>query len=234
MLSISIRRLASGVRRTLIPDRCALCCLPGIDGWFCERCLNLLPSNAVACERCATPLALIADLPLCAACRTNPPVFSATRAPMLYEFPLDSALKALKFRRSLHHAPALSSLLLGELRECFSDCDALVPVPLHRWRHAARGFNQAEELCRPLSRATGLPILRGVRRVRATRTQSELPARERRGNVRGAFAVRGPLRSRRPLIVDDVMTTGETCNQLARVLLYAGADDVRVLVVARA
>ncbi|MEX2125924.1 MAG: phosphoribosyltransferase family protein [Woeseia sp.] len=116
----------------------------------------------------------------------------------------------------------------------FQDADALLPVPLHHWRHSLRGFNQAVELCKPLSRETGLPLLRSAKRIRRTRPQTGLDAAARRRNVKDAFAVTGKLNCRHPLIVDDVMTTGETCRQLAHALLDAGAVTVGVLTVARA
>jgi len=130
-------------------------------------------------------------------------------------------------------APAFAALLLPELARSFPDCDVLVPVPLHGWRHVRRGFNQAEALSRPLGRATGLPVDDSVRRVRATRSQSGLTAAERRRNVAGAFEAAG-FSGRRPLIVDDVMTTGATADRLAARLREAGAARVGVLAVARA
>jgi ComF family protein len=147
---------------------------------------------------------------------------------------VDSALKSLKFRRQLAYGPVFSAALLRVFEEECRSADALAPVPLHRWRYLRRGFNQAVELCRPLARATGLPLLRNLLRVTATAPQSGLKARERRQNLAGAFRVTGELACKHPLIVDDVMTTGETCRALSLCLLTAGAETVSVLVVARA
>jgi ComF family protein len=155
------------------------------------------------------------------------------RAALLYTFPVDAALKAFKFHGRLAYAPAFADVMSGELVH-LRHVDALLPVPLHRWRHAARGFNQAFELARLLARRSGLPLVTVTRRVRRTRPQTGLSAAERRRNLRGAFALIRPLPCRHPLIVDDVMTTGETCSQLARVLLAAHAEDVSVLTAARA
>ena len=170
---------------------------------------------------------------LCAACQAHPPPYSMARAPFRYAFPIDAAIKALKFNGKLFHSPALARYLSDEVQQMRQDIDALVPVPLHRWRHARRGFNQSIELCRPVSRASGLPILGNLRRVRPTKPQSGLDATERSRNLRGAFAVVGRLRCRYPLIVDDVVTTGATCRQLALTLLENGAENVAVLSVAR-
>lgn len=170
----------------------------------------------------------------CADCQLRPPLFDRARAPLLYAYPVDAVVQSLKFRSRLWLTPAFAELLMPVLQEEFGDADALVPVPLHRWRQARRGFNQATEICKPLARATGLPVLYDARRIRPTPSQSGLTAAERRRNLKGAFAVTGKLSCRHPLIVDDVMTTGETCNQLARVLRKAGATSVGVLTLARA
>ena len=156
------------------------------------------------------------------------------RAPLIYDFPVDDVIKAIKFRRQLWYVPALGELLLRNLQSDFAEVDALLPVPLHRWRQVKRGFNQAMELCRPLRKGTGLPILTQAVRIRATTAQTGLKAKERKRNLQNAFAVSGRLNSRHPLIVDDVITTGETCSQLAVELLRAGANSVSVLTVARA
>ncbi len=221
-----VRRLT----RAVFPDYCVLCGAAAPSG-FCTRCLLDLPHLRNACGRCAVPLAPGAD---CTDCARRPPPFVAARAALSWTFPVDAALKALKFRRQLHYVPAFAGLLAPLLAGGLPDVDVLVPVPLHRWRHATRGFNQARELCRPLARRFGLPIDTQARRIRRTPPQAGLDAAARRRNLRHAFAVSGRLRSRHPLIVDDVMTTGETCRQLAAALLDAGADAVSVLTVARA
>jgi len=169
----------------------------------------------------------------CGACIANLPAFDLARAPLRYEFPVDVALKKLKFNRKLQFAPPLASLLEPVIKQSFSECDVLVPVPLYRWRHARRGFNQADELCRMLAKATDLPIMLATKRRRATRSQSGLNAAARAKNVRSAFVVNRRLEFRYPLIVDDVMTTGATCNELAKALKRAGAERVGALAVAR-
>ena len=148
--------------------------------------------------------------------------------------PVDRALKAIKFRRDLVYAPAFGALLIPLLEAEFAHCDALWPVPLHRWRQACRGFNQAYEICRPLARRFGLRVLCDITRSKATRPQSGLSADRRRRNLRDAFSVPDLLRCRDPLIVDDVLTTGATVSQLSRILRKAGARSVSVLTVATA
>ena len=159
---------------------------------------------------------------------------TAMVAPLTYEFPLDAALKALKFKRRLYYAPAFAELLCDAMPFLPQDIDALLPVPLHWRRVAFRGFNQALEISSEIRRRYRLPLVTGVVRRHATRPQSGLSAAERRSNVRHAFSVRRRLTARHILIVDDVVTTGATTRQLGRILLRNGAEKVSVLAVAKA
>jgi ComF family protein len=238
MLGNRHRRLLTEITgaevRRAFPDCCVLC---GGDalGHFCFSCRADLPRIPNPCGRCDQPVGASGGGHIhCAACQLRPPPFQRARSALLYAFPVDTALKSLKFGHALYYVPAFAELLFAEFLLCFQHADALVPVPLHHWRYATRGFNQAIELCKPLGRWSGLPIVQNVRRIRWTPPQSGLDALSRRRNLKNAFAVRGKLSSRHPLIVDDVMTTGETCRQLARTLLKAGAHTVDVLTVARA
>lgn len=169
----------------------------------------------------------------CGRCQLEPPPWEAACAPLAYAFPVDAAIRGLKFRHQLWLAPALASLVRPRLAGIAPDYDALVPVPLHRLRHALRGYNQADELARLLARGTGLPVSRCVRRRRPTRPQSDLGLAERRRNLKHAFALRRPLPGSRLLLLDDVLTTGTTLAELARLLTDAGATRIGVLTVAR-
>ncbi len=230
-----LNTVIDSLSRHLLPRSCVLCGLHLSTGYFCKNCLSDLPWIRVACDRCGQPLG--APLPegaFCVACQQRAVPFEKAYAPLLYSFPIDSALKALKFRQQLFYAPAFGELLAPFLEKLFPEVDSLLPVPLHRRRHVRRGFNQAAELCRPLQRMSGLPTIDNAYRKRFTKPQTGLEAAERRRNMREAFEVRGTLRFQHPLLIDDVITTGETCRQLAGTLLRAGAERVSVLTVARA
>lgn len=223
-------------RRTLdlvFPPLCVFCSTPCESTRCCDRCKALLPLNSVACHHCAAPISASIDAD-CASCQLQPPEFEAAVAPLLYEFPVDMAIKSLKFRRNLYYLPVFAEMMLVGMQRRFTEVDSLVPVPLHRWRQAFRGFNQALELASIISRKCGVPVVHNISRQHATKTQSGLTAEERKHNLRDAFRVAGKLRVRFPLIIDDVMTTGETCNQVARELSSAGAERVYVLTIARA
>jgi len=201
----------------------------------CNPCYDELPWNNSACYRCANPVcAELAKGVACAACQASAPPFAVTVAPLLYEFPVDAAIKAMKFKRKLFYVPAFADILIQAMHDIPADIDALLAVPLHWRRQAFRGFNQASEVAVAISRTTGLPVLENVRRPRATPFQSGLVAAHRRRNLRAAFAVQGEISARHVLLVDDVITTGETCRQLAFTLLEAGVEKVSALAIARA
>jgi len=225
--------MASLIFNALFPARCVFCTLPPGNKRICRRCIDILPWNDRCCERCGQPVSLEqpAGVP-CADCQRRPPVFCKARAPLRYALPVDVALKKMKFRRQLTFAPVFAELMLPLIASDFADYDVLVPVPLYRWRHFTRGFNQADELGRHLEKSSGLPVIKSVVRTRATRPQSGLSAAERRKNIGKAFAMKSLLLYRKPLIIDDVITTGTTCNELAKTLIDAGAEKVGVLTVA--
>jgi len=218
----------------LYPPTCLLCGAPGTDDLdLCPGCLRALPWNLSACRSCAAPLALPGT---CGQCLNHPPAFDAALTPLLYRPPLDWLVQGFKFNRRLAPGRLLGELLARHVeREVTSLPELIVPVPLHPARLRERGYNQALELARPLSRRVGVPLAPGlVRRSRATATQSLLAADERRRNVRGAFQLVQPLQARHVVIVDDVIATGSTVGELARVLRRAGAQRIEVWAVARA
>jgi len=232
--SRAMQRYLQMAASLLVPPHCVFCGMRLGNGRICLPCQEDLPWLEAACPGCAEPLEAAAGGACCGACQRQPPPWSACRAALHYAFPVDSALKALKFRACLYYAPAFAALLSPVVLTYFKDVDALIPVPLHRLRQARRGFNQAREIAGSLGRTTGLPVQDVARRVRQTAPQSGLDRAARRENLRDAFRVVARLPCRYPLIIDDVMTTGETCRQLAGVLLEAGARCVAVLTVARA
>ncbi len=232
-----LKHVGGLVADIVTPNRCAFCGLhlAAAVSPVCGGCLADLPWSGHACARCASPLpGSLPDGTHCATCQYEPPVFAAVVAPLQYRFPVDAAIKALKYRRKLHYAPAFAAILANAASRLPGGIDAVLPVPLHWRRQALRGFNQAAEICRRLPRTIGAPFPNTVRRVRPTSPQAGLGAGARRRNVRGAFAMNGDLRVNHVLIVDDVMTTGATCGQLAELLLARGATKVSVLAVARA
>jgi ComF family protein len=205
---------AHEVAQIIVPGGCA----------FCGQ--RLPPKQHNLCRQCH------ADLPWIRP-RFHLDPLTAALAPLAYSFPIDAAIKRFKFQRKLFYGPAFRCLLDQAARELPHDIDALLPMPLHWRRLAARGFNQAAEISGGVRRAMCLPVVTNVRRIRHTPYQSGLAAAQRRRNLRGAFRASGAVAYRHVLIIDDVITTGETCRGLASALLGAGVERVSVLAIAR-
>ncbi len=168
----------------------------------------------------------------------DPPQFDRARAAVLYDGMARSLVQGLKYRDRTDLARTMAGWMLRASDGHIESCDAIVAVPLHRWRLMRRQFNQSAELARALARLSGRTFLpAALVRHRATRQQVGLGARQRQENVRGAFSVSEPGRAalfgRKVVLVDDVYTTGATVNAAARTLREAGVSDVTVLTFAR-
>ncbi|HEY6123283.1 MAG TPA: ComF family protein [Steroidobacteraceae bacterium] len=215
------RRWSRVLAATVFPPECCLCGFPGAS----------------------------LDLDLCGVCRDDLPwlrnSWCAERSSALVAFnyaqPVDDLIRDLKYRGLTPNARVLGVLLAQAVVERASTLPRLlVPVPLHDRRLRERGFNQAASLARYAGRMLGIPFAaRAVRRVRDTPSQTSLTEEERHRNVRAAFAIAGPRHQKRlsgaghVAVVDDVMTTGSTLNEMKSVLVAAGVRQVDLWAVAR-
>ncbi len=234
-LGISAKR-SFGHLGCAVPQVCLLCGDASHEP-VCSRCEQTLPRIAEgACPLCQ--LASINGL-TCGRCLRRPPHWDRLVALWSYCFPLDGLVLKAKYRAGfavLRWAAAQLARRWVELSGVSLKRNfALIPVPLGPERLSERGFNQALELARGWIRQRPRDVLLpdAVVRVRETAVQQELSWTERRANVRHAFAVTGSLAGRNVLLVDDVLTTGATLNELARVVRRAGAASVDVAVLAR-
>lgn len=236
------RRLLHRSTSWLLPARCVICGAGDVDAAsLCVGCRADLVANAPSCPRCAEPL--VQSEPLCGRCLRHTPPFAGSFAPLRYAWPVDGLVTRFKFHGDLAAGRSLARLFVEHARE---ECDSipalLVPVPLHRQRLRQRGYDQALELARDIH--AGLDGVRLVpdllERTRATDAQTRLDAAGRRRNVRAAFAVNARalrrLGDERPALalLDDVMTTGATLAECARVLARAGFTQVQAWAIARA
>jgi len=205
-------------------------CRGAAHGVLCERCDADLPRlGKEYCPRCAlaSPGGAV-----CGRCLTQPPAYDATVAALAYGFPADALVQALKFRGELALAPLLGDLLASRVSS--KDADCIVPVPLSTERLRNRGYNQALEIARGVARATGVRLAPDAcLRSRDTSAQMDLPLAERAKNVRGAFECPRLVEGATIAVLDDVMTTGATLDELAATLKRAGAARVVNWVVAR-
>lgn len=219
------------------PPRCLLCGAPGQeDRDLCADCAADLPHNRHPCVICALPLPEAAPAgSRCGACSQHARAFDHCYAALIYDELTGSLISGLKFHRKLNHARLLSQLLSDYLEQTQAELpDLILPVPLHRQRLRERGYNQALELARPIGRHFGLPVdSRLCRRIRATPAQTGLDRKTRKKNLRQAFQLTGEVKGQTIALLDDVMTTGTTVAELAKVLKRAGASRVDVWAVAR-
>ena len=232
-----VGKLARAVGTQLWPPRCALCGRSGQDDLdLCAGCEADLPVNDNVCEHCAEPLPRELSQPaLCGACLKQPPVFDACVVPFLYGFPVDRMIQGLKYRGDLVYGRILGQLLARHLSRRRTRPELVVPVPLGRTRYRERGFNQARELALPVCKALELTLRSDLlMRHRETREQAALDRNERLTNTQHAFALTAPLSARHVAIVDDVVTTGSTVNEISKVLRAAGVEWIEVWAVARA
>jgi ComF family protein len=218
------------VSRFLFGGTCFLC-RGAADEVLCGECSGDLPRlSPPRCPRCALESPRGA---LCGRCLAQPPRYDATVAALAYEFPADTLVHALKFRGELALAPLLGNLLVPMIGSR-KRIDHVVPVPLSVRRLRERGYNQAVELARPLAAAVRAPLeLALCERSRDTPPQIDLPWAERGRNVRGAFICSRSLIGASIAVVDDVMTTGATLDEIAGALKAAGAIHVENWIIAR-
>lgn len=225
----------------VLPPRCLGCGEVVEDpGTLCGRCwsgLTFLTPPCCACCGFPFPYAVAAGT-LCAACTQRRPAFDRARAVFRYDDASRGLVLGFKHADETHAAPAFGQWLARAGADLVAGADLIAPVPLHRWRLLSRRYNQSALLARAVAAAAAgrLAVDLLVRR-RHTPQQGRLSASARRRNVRGAFAIR-PQRAeavagRRILLVDDVLTTGATVEECARVLRRHGAAGVDVLTLAR-
>lgn len=174
----------------------------------------------------------------CPACEAKPHKFDRARAACLYDEHSREPILQLKHADRTDLAPLFARWLSRAGAQLIAEADAVVPVPLHRWRLLSRRYNQAAEVARRLAADAGLPYLPdALIRPRPTATQGGRSASGRRRNVAGAFTVppgrKRLIDGRRILLIDDVLTTGATADACARALKAAGAAEVNLAVIAR-
>ena len=223
--------------RHLIPASCPLCG-QDCEHAICAGCWRQAFGNpGRRCSQCAIPLHGADEL-LCGGCLQHSPAFDRTLTAVDYDPPIDRMVLALKYAGKLELASLCVTALVPVARREAALPDLICPVPLSADRLRERGYNQALEIARPLARALGLPLAASLlERIRETSPQAQLPAALRRANVCNAFVAMprnaGSVENRHVGVVDDVMTTGATLDEVAATLKRFGASRVTNIVFAR-
>jgi ComF family protein len=234
-----MHRVRTKLFATVCPPHCVLCGRLGqrasVD--LCAGCESDLPSNLHRCELCAEPLQTEHEgIRFCGACLQRRPRFDVSVIPFRYAYPMDHMIRRHKYGGAIAVGRVLGELFAQRLAIRHEDAwpQVLIPVPLAQRRFCERGFNQAIVLAEHIHRATRLKLRTDLLvRTRDTLEQAGLDQRARRKNIRGAFE----LTDKAPVhvaIIDDVVTTGSTVNEIAKVLKRAGVKRVEVWAIARA
>ncbi len=233
-VQILYRALARLVDNLLSPGLCHGCdCEIDAAADLCSACRNRLQRVPNPCAVCAEPNPVASAV--CPRCLINPPRWQKIVAPFRYRGLVRRFILQLKFDDAIHLGRALCRESLRDLRSDAALPEVLLPVPLHRARLFERGYNQADEIARFWSAELGVPLDRRVlQRRRNTLSQSGLSAAQRAANLRGAFAYDARKAYRHVAIVDDIVTTGSTIDEIVRVLHRAGVEFVEVWALARA
>ncbi len=218
-----------------LPQACFLCGARVTGTLLCAGCENdLAHLPNTCCPQCALPTP---QGEICGACLKKPPAFDRTMATFSYAFPLDSLVQQCKYAHASNLTDFFAARMAsrsGQSNTCADQLDYLLPMPLHPARLAQRGFNQAAEIARRLSPRVGVPWLPDAcQRVRNTASQAGLDLKTRQRNLRSAFVCNIDLSGKRVALIDDVMTSGSSLDELARVVRKAGAIEIQAWVLAR-
>ncbi len=207
---------------------------------LCKPCQGDFPLITNACQCCGLPIADVQEeshqVALCGYCLKTPPAIDYTQSLYYYESPIDYLVGQVKFEENLSCASILGHLLAKGVTDIDDDLpDVIIPVPLHKKRLFKRGFNQSLEIARPVAKLLQLPIDSNlVARTKSTRAQAKLNVAQRRKNIKGCFKVKDNHAYQHVVLIDDVITTGSTINELASALKQSGVKKVGVWSIARA
>lgn len=226
------------VKQVIFKQNCLLCdaridTLGASINRACRACLNDMPWHPkTSCPQCG----LASDGNLCGSCLSSPPDFDTTHAIFLYQFPIDAMMQRYKYGNSLNLGDSFGRFLSDKVRlaDYQKNIDLVIPMPMHPQRLKERGFNQALEIAKILTKNCKVKLdYKSVERQTLTPPQATLPLKERVKNIKGAFKANADLTGKSIAIVDDVMTTGASLNELAKTLKKAGAAHVECWVIAR-
>jgi len=218
----------------VFPTSCFICNQAGHNSLdLCADCLKDLMPLEQCCSICS--IELTTQNNVCGRCLKNTPHFDRVETPYRYHGSTQFLIQQLKFQSKHCCARIIGSLMVRHLKPLNKTPDALIAVPLHKKRMIERGFNQSELIAQHLHQQLNIPLLKQhAKRLRNTANQSSLHAEERRKNIRNAFSYRNPNNISSVAIIDDVVTTGATANELAKTLKQAGVEKVEIWAFARA
>lgn len=214
----------------LLPRKC-LRCECKLSNQFhpcCDDCYLSLPFHTNYCQQCGQ--AFNANEDICGKCLASPPKYDSCFCAFEYKSPISDQICAFKYNERPELAKSIAQLMCRELDECSIELpEALIPVPLHISRLRSRGFNQSKLLAVEIGKQLEIPVLTDVVvKSRATKAQAEQSLKQRQSNLKGSFALKKRTPFKSLAIVDDVVTTGSTANEIAKILKKNGVDCVSI------
>jgi ComF family protein len=219
------------ITQALRPRMHCLICRTKNRQVVCKICLESLPRLTHTCLQCALPLSVPSDQ-ICGHCIQNPPALDRVLTAYAYTSPLRFLIHQFKYHEGYFLTTTLSSLLLNALPQYYQT-DCIIPVPMHTRRLRERGFDHTLWLARAVSQHTGIPIRADLcQKVQHTLNSAQLNAKERRKNTPQAYSVAASPYQHITLL-DDLFTTGETSNTIARLLKETGVREVNLWCCAR-
>lgn len=240
-IRLKIKQMMHLVAKQLrVPHHCLLCTTSVTQHMLCESCFFELPwHTAPKCAQCHLP----SNHEICGKCLKSPPFFDSTISVYRYDFPINHMIGQYKYQEALHISAFFAKALLKTLKQtpltnknnmARPIIDLIIPMPMHTLRLQERGFNQAVEIAKKVSEVLSIAIdYTACKRVVHNPPQASLPLKKRQHNVAGVFVCQKSLAGLNVAIIDDVMTTGASLNELARTLKNAGAQYVECWVIAR-
>lgn len=234
-----LNKCSESIQNLLFPCFCILCEQPSDSSVaLCHDCQSALPRITNACDQCGLPIEGTLLSGLCGQCLTAPtPACERLNSLWCYEGFIREWVIQAKFFQKRHRLKPLSQLLGQAIRQrhLHSNLEVcLVPVPLHPSRQRQRGFNQSFEIARFLQKEAPFPIRKDlVKKNRATPAQAALSLKRRKSNVQNAFGAQTQSVKGTCLIIDDVITSGQTIEAIAKILKAAGAEKVEAWSLAR-
>lgn len=214
----------------LFKQNCTLCDAPTSSEFsLCAICVQDLPlAPHPSCLQCG----LSTQGDICGKCLKQQPHFDATYALFTYGYPVDALLQHYKYNHALYLSQTFAQLLSAKMQD--TDIDVIISMPLHPSRMKERGFNQSLELAKIIAKQHDIALDSvSCNRVKNTRPQASLPFKSRLKNMQGAFACSNTFSGKHIALIDDVMTTGSSLNELAKTIKNAGARKVSCYVLAR-
>ena len=224
-----------------VETHCLLC--RGKTAWktpICEQCFDVFPAPIHPCHYCGLEVQDEA-LSLCSACMITSPEYDLCLAAYLYEYPIRQVVQAIKYQKRLEMIRPMMKQLTHSLQDYYLDTpwpEVMIPIPLHNRRLRQRGYDQTLLMAKELRRQ--LPDTAPTRvdaqlliRTKATAAQQGLDAKARRKNIRRAFTINSKATYRHIALIDDVVTTGETVSEAARMFKKSGVEKVDVWTLAR-